>query len=162
MRNDKLQARYEAAVADLGFRDGSLEAQLLWDYTLAVKDLLADQAAATETVRSVPFAEYRALFVDTVVLLESAPDDAHCSVRLRDAKERVRERMAPLGTAAPPARGTPATGQPAVEHTCREYHDGCWQCVRAAKQALGARGTPACCADNLAGVTCDCAGEVGK
>jgi hypothetical protein len=42
-----------------------------------------------------------------------------------------------------PARGTPATGQPAVEH-------------------IGARGTPACCADNLAGVTCDCAGEVGK
>lgn len=47
--NEKLQTRYEAAVADLGFRDGSLEAQLLWDYTLAVKELLADQPAATET-----------------------------------------------------------------------------------------------------------------
>lgn len=44
----KLQERYEAAVADLGFRDGSLEAQLLWDYTLAVKELLADQSAPTE------------------------------------------------------------------------------------------------------------------
>lgn len=48
MANAKLQERYEAAVADLGFASGSLEAQLLWDYTRAVEELLAPSRPVTD------------------------------------------------------------------------------------------------------------------
>lgn len=40
--------------------------------------------------------EYRALFEDTLILMSAVPDDVHCSVAVRDAKERIRQRMAPL------------------------------------------------------------------
>lgn len=46
MSEAKLQERYEAAVADLGIKTGSLEAQLLWDYTRSVQESLASASEA--------------------------------------------------------------------------------------------------------------------
>lgn len=74
-----------------------------------IRRFAADQPAPAEPApeRTVPYSEYRALFVDVLMILEAVPDDRHCSVRVRDAKERIRERMAPLGNAEPAPQGAP-------------------------------------------------------